>query len=166
MTTRQLLRLYPAAWRQRYEEEFLELTGDAPLTLQQAIDIVSGAIDARLRRGVASPVNAGDQNGGLMLRVLKSECRSGGLRMSRRDGLVGAALLLAVSVVFAAAGAWLRRAGYPDAAEAVLAMSFPMAMTATMPWTFMKGQPWRAQLAVVGGTMLILAAIGAVTLLF
>jgi ClpX C4-type zinc finger len=44
-----LLRLYPAWWRLRYEEEFLALLTDQPASLSTIIDIVRGALDARLR---------------------------------------------------------------------------------------------------------------------
>jgi len=43
-----LIRLYPAAWRDRYEEEFLALVEARPPTLGDRFDIVRGAFDARL----------------------------------------------------------------------------------------------------------------------
>jgi hypothetical protein len=44
-----LLRLYPAVWRDRYGAEFEALLADRPPGLLDRIDIVRGAIDARLR---------------------------------------------------------------------------------------------------------------------
>lgn len=44
-----LIRLYPAAWRARYEDEFLAVLEERPLSPFDAIDIVLGALDARLR---------------------------------------------------------------------------------------------------------------------
>jgi hypothetical protein len=46
MTT--LLNLYPRAWRERYEDEFLALLEARPPDTHDRIDIVRGAIDARL----------------------------------------------------------------------------------------------------------------------
>ena len=43
-----LLRLYPAAWRERYGDEFAELLASRPPKLRDRVDIVAGAIDARL----------------------------------------------------------------------------------------------------------------------
>jgi hypothetical protein len=43
-----LLRLYPAAWRARYELELLGLLHDRPVRLGGSVDIVLGAIDAHL----------------------------------------------------------------------------------------------------------------------
>lgn len=47
---RLLLRLYPAAWRARYEDEFLAVLEARPLSPFDAFDIGLGALDARLRR--------------------------------------------------------------------------------------------------------------------
>lgn len=41
-----LLLLYPRAWRRRYEDEFLALLEDRPLTAADLLDIVRGALDA------------------------------------------------------------------------------------------------------------------------
>lgn len=45
---RLLLRLYPAAWRARYGEEFTALLEDQPLTPRIALDTLLGALDAHL----------------------------------------------------------------------------------------------------------------------
>lgn len=44
-----LLRLYPAAWRARYEQEFLAVLEERPLSPFDVFDITLGALDARLR---------------------------------------------------------------------------------------------------------------------
>ena len=55
-----LIRLYPAAWRERYEDEFLALLEARPPTLGDRFDIVRGAIDARIhpqvRRSPDDPI--------------------------------------------------------------------------------------------------------------
>ena len=43
-----LLRLYPRHWRRRYEAEMRELLASEPRTLRLAVDLVAGAIDARV----------------------------------------------------------------------------------------------------------------------
>ena len=48
MSPRRLVALYPAPWRNRYGEEFLALLEDHPPGVFQLIDVVWGAIDARL----------------------------------------------------------------------------------------------------------------------
>lgn len=44
-----LLRLYPAAWRDRYADEFAALLDDCPSSPALVLDVVLGALDARLR---------------------------------------------------------------------------------------------------------------------
>lgn len=43
-----LLRLYPQTWRERYGEEFAALISERPPSLADRVDIVRGAVDARL----------------------------------------------------------------------------------------------------------------------
>ncbi len=43
-----LVRLYPKAWRDRYEEEFLTLLAERPPTFGDLVDTVRGAVDAHL----------------------------------------------------------------------------------------------------------------------
>jgi hypothetical protein len=43
-----LVRLYPKAWRKRYEREFEELLRERPIRLRGLVDIVLGAVDAHL----------------------------------------------------------------------------------------------------------------------
>jgi hypothetical protein len=58
-----LVRLYPRAWRERYEEEFQALLESRPPTAGDRLDIVRGAIDARLhpqvRRADPAPADGG-----------------------------------------------------------------------------------------------------------
>ena len=61
-----LIALYPRAWRDRYEDEFLRLIADRPPTIADRFDVVRGALDARLHPQVRStrdtppPVPEGD----------------------------------------------------------------------------------------------------------
>jgi hypothetical protein len=43
-----LVRLYPKAWRDRYQEEFLTLLAERPPTFADFVDTVRGAVDAHL----------------------------------------------------------------------------------------------------------------------
>ena len=53
--TMRLLRLYPRAWRDRYGDEFAELLAARPPSLRDRLDIVRGALDARVHPQVGSP---------------------------------------------------------------------------------------------------------------
>jgi hypothetical protein len=50
-----LLKLYPRPWRERYGEEFEALLADRPPTVRHRLDIVRGAIDARLHPELVNP---------------------------------------------------------------------------------------------------------------
>lgn len=43
-----LMRLYPAAWRERYETEFLQVLENRPAGFRGLLDVVLGAVDAHL----------------------------------------------------------------------------------------------------------------------
>jgi hypothetical protein len=50
-----LIALYPQTWRDRYEEEFLALLAERPPDPLDRVDIVRGAIDARLHPAPLEP---------------------------------------------------------------------------------------------------------------
>jgi hypothetical protein len=50
MSLRWVVRLYPRRWRQRYGEEFLALLESQPSSFALLVDVLAGAIDARLHR--------------------------------------------------------------------------------------------------------------------
>lgn len=50
---RRLVRLYPEAWRERYEEEFIAALEESPATIAVLLDVVLGALDAQVRPQVS-----------------------------------------------------------------------------------------------------------------
>jgi hypothetical protein len=58
-----LLRLYPRSWRERYGEEFLGLVLERPPSFADRVDIVRGAVDARLHPQLPRPDRALDRSG-------------------------------------------------------------------------------------------------------
>ncbi|MFN8623786.1 MAG: hypothetical protein U0869_23845 [Chloroflexota bacterium] len=53
-----LLRLYPSAWRDRYGDELEQVLAERPLDLMGALDLIRGALDARLHPALV-PATAG-----------------------------------------------------------------------------------------------------------
>jgi hypothetical protein len=51
---RRLVRLYPRAWRERYEEEFVAMLEHGPASARELLDVTLGALDAWLMPQVAS----------------------------------------------------------------------------------------------------------------
>lgn len=159
MTADRLLRLYPRAWRERYGEEFLEFVGPGRLRPQQVIDIVSGAVDAHLSREVRRST-APDGGGAVMLTSLKAACTRTGPRITTRDGIIGAAVMIVSSLVFVALGTVLKRQGWESASEVVISLSYSASLLLTMPFLWLKDKPWKVQAFFVGVPMLVLIGIG------
>ncbi len=162
MTAARLLRFYPHAWRQRYGEEFLSTVGPDRLSVQQIIDITSGAIDAWLSTDVRNATRAASAatNAGGTMTVRTMLCAGSQARYTKRDSLIGAAVMIGITVVMVSSATALNRAGLADAAEMLLSLSFPVSFTLSMPFWLMKGQPWKAQAVIVGLTCAILVAMG------
>ena len=71
-------------------------------TLQQMIDIVMGAIDAWLsldvRRAAKSYSTASNEGGSTLLKSMMA-CERGNFRVSIRDGLIGAGVMIVGSLI-------------------------------------------------------------------
>jgi hypothetical protein len=159
MHAKELLRWYPPAWRDRYGDEFEALLGDRSLSATEMFDVFCGAIDAWLsadvRRHTIGP--AAPAGGPMLLRALACDRHKSGV--TPRDGLVGAGVMIAFTIAFKLAVNAAMRLGYSAAADALTQLLFPVAFSASMPWWLMKGQPWKAQLVIVGGTLALLVGI-------
>jgi hypothetical protein len=162
MQAERLLRLYPPAWRARYGDEFLALAGGGPLRARQAIDIISGAIDAWLTADVrrATRVHATMIGGSARLESLTCTSRA---TVTARDAAIGATVMIGASMLFALVGLAARTRGWDTGAEVLLSLSFPAALTLSSPFWLMPAATRRAQVAVVGVTPAILGVIGGAT---
>ncbi len=160
LTPGRLLRLYPRGWRERYGDEFLETVGQGRLRIQQVVDIVSGAIDAWLSADVRDAARAGvsPAGGGTTMRKYMV-CEPGAPRYTRRDGLIGAGVMLAGTVAFSVVGILARRNGWSVTGEVLVSSGFMASLTLSMPFWLMKGQPWKAQAVIIGGTLTFLIGI-------
>ncbi len=162
MTAARMLRFYPRAWRDRYGEEFLATAGTDRLSVQQVIDISSGAIDAWLSSDVRSATRAASAatSGGRTMTMRAMICRSNNSRYTTRDSLIGAAFMIVLTAIFAFTGNALTRGGWNVTGEMLKSLSFSIPFSLSMPFWMMKGQPWKAQLVIVGGTVAFLIVIG------
>lgn len=163
MTAESLLRLYPRAWRERYGDELTELAGGGQLSAQQTIDILAGAADAWLspsvRAAVRRPASVAAKKGELMVRQLLFKCATKPANYTTRDSLIGAAIILVVSLAVVAIGKVVRAGGYPDAGDALAGMSFSAAMMLSMPFWLLKGQSRTVKTAVIVPSVIFLFLI-------
>jgi hypothetical protein len=85
MRRRWLVRLYPAAWRARYGEEFLALLADRPLGPSLLIDVLAGAVDAWVApQPMPAGVPGSTDAGGRIMGLLTRRCHSQTLTRSDR----------------------------------------------------------------------------------
>jgi hypothetical protein len=156
-----LLRLYPPAWRARYGQEFLAALEHHSLGIQGVVDILFGALDAWLSidvRNVTAARGAGSE-GELMSLKSSVLCRRESVSVTPGDALAGAAVMLVGSLIFKTL-ARASTATFPVASHVLTDLAFLGPFTLSMPFWLMKGQPWKAQTAIVGGTLAILLLIG------
>jgi hypothetical protein len=148
VSARWFLRLYPRAWRERYGDELAALVSERPLAMRDVADLIAGAIDARITEGVS------------MSAILKSRCVPSAAQSTVVDGLRGAGLLVAGSILLSAAGIAANRGGFHDAGEFVKGLAFPVALVIWSHYTYMRRQSRAAQLVITGGSLAILTLAG------
>jgi drug/metabolite transporter (DMT)-like permease len=85
-----LVRLYPRAWRNRYQDEFLAVLEVRPIGPFDAVDIVLGAMDAR-RRAIRGPGRTSQR------KEIRMSTRLGGLA-ALATGLLWFALLAVIAM--------------------------------------------------------------------
>ena len=177
MTT--LLSLYPRAWRERYEDEFIAILEARPPDAHDRIDIIRGAIDARLHpradlKGSLEPPLPVPYHGPWNIRRAGQITLIGGVVYlltiwlaingpivqddggTYRDGSAGFPTLF-LSVVLLLFGAWAVAATLPNPSSIVRAAT-AIAATAGILWA---AAPWMFPFGAVLCLGLVVLAIEA-----
>jgi hypothetical protein len=148
-----LVSLYPAAWRTRYGGEFVHVLRDQPLSLRLALDVIGGAIDARL-----SPVRS--ERGMRMTANLIKRCAVGRPTVSTADAWRGAWLMIGAALVLTGGLVGARAVFGPnDYIKAFAAMAFPALMFVMMAAMFLRDASRLAQAVIAGGVVTFFTAI-------
>ena len=159
MTAEQLVRLYPRRWRERYGEEFVETVGAKPLNVQQAVDIVSGAVDAWISFRSKTAKARTEGGGEIMVQQWKAICATNGVRYSKGDALISAGVMIGATLILVAAGIAASRLGYPEFGDALKSVALPIALTVSMPFAILKGQPKSVQTFTISfSTVMLIVA--------
>jgi len=163
MTARGLLRLYPRAWRERYGEEFLESVGDAPVSPLTALDIVAGAIDAWWSKDVRQSTAGAAVSAGGSMTVIEQIRRYSCARqeISKRDALIGAAIIVGGSFAGLALERLFIALGWPELGNAVPDVAFPAAFLVGTNAMWLNRYSWRVRLVLsaIPTAILIAASI-------
>ena len=80
-------------------------------------------------------------------------------RAQLRDALVGAAVMIVTAMIMKALATTTQQ-GFPTTSRVLKDLSFVGPFTLSMPFWLMRDQSWKAQAAIVGGTLAILIALG------
>lgn len=141
-----LVALYPASWRARYGDEFRLVLLEQRLTLLLALDVMGGAVDARLM-------------GGRMTLQMMARCAAGGPKMGTAETWRAAFVMLGMAIALAGT-MMLARATFRDGPyiDAFVQMLFPAAFLVTMPFLYMRGASRRRKILVVGVSLVIMLA--------
>lgn len=153
MKSASLLRLYPRDWRERYGDELLALVGDRSLSVRTTVDLIAGAIDARLTKGTKMPS------------VLKSVCLSRNEPQTAADGLRGAAVIIVGSLVFLGLATLARRSGWPETGDALAGISFPVSLVLMTHVMYLRKQSFAVKAVITGGTLTFLIGISIINAL-
>jgi hypothetical protein len=91
---RWLLRLYPAAWRERYGEEFSEVLAGQRASIGLVLDVIAGAIDAHMYPQIQQSDLQHAQGGDTMTFAMLQRCSVGGPKLSPSERKVASRLAI------------------------------------------------------------------------
>jgi hypothetical protein len=144
---RWFLKLYPREWRARYGDELSAMVGDRPLSLGASFDLIAGAIDARFTKGTKMPA------------ILKSACLTRNDAPTKAESLRGAAIMIVSSLALLGLATFAKREGWPETAEAVTGMSFPVSLVLMTHVMYLRKQSFAVKAVITGGTLTFLIGI-------
>lgn len=146
-----LIRLYPAAWRRRYGEEMARLIDDQPQTIRLTVDLIAGAIDARLNPQLSTEAaNAPASKGAKAVMRILTHCQPHDVTAA--DYKRSVAAMLATTILLAGLYLVLKRAfGDNPFIEAFGVSTFPVALLVSSWETYFKRYSRTARVAIIGG---------------
>jgi hypothetical protein len=153
-----LLRLYPRAWRRRYGAEVEELVASQRPSLQLAVDLIGGAIDARMKPQAFARRLEGaaiERSGGKDMVHRLRGCRDLD-NMTTREALLSAALTIGAALVVAA----IMLIGSNDLTETIGLVMFPGVLVIGMQPVLLRGHSLLVKIVMTAGPLVVLLFIG------
>ncbi len=154
-----MVRLYPAAWRERYGKEFAVIMADQRPSLGMIIDVLAGAVDAHLHPQVRSK-DAQSTKGDTMTDAMMKRCESGGPVLARQEQWTAGLGMVASTLILSTAFIVLRKI-YHDtpAVEGLGYTIFPGMLVFYAQMAYLRKRTASTQMLLVGGMMGILYLI-------
>ena len=160
---RWLLRLYPAAWRERYGEEFGAVLASQRASVGLVLDVIGGAIDAHFYPQVLTQNNSQNQNsetkqiqrGDTMTLAMLQRCAVGGPRLSRDEKRIATRLAIGTSFVLAMLYLLLTKL-YREApaVQAVIWSAILAPNIINTQMAYLRKRSWLTHAIIVGGGIL------------
>jgi hypothetical protein len=148
-----LIRLYPRAWRARYGEELTALVANEAPTMRLVVDLVAGAIDARLNPQALPHRTASVlDEGGTTMRKMIAHCYPS--EISPAEQWKSAAWMLGGTVVLSVVYIALRRQfGETLVIDAFGTAVFPITVLFALRNTYFKPYSLAARTVMIVGLM-------------
>lgn len=143
-----VVKLYPRAWQARYGGELAALLAEQKMTFGTLIDLVGGALDARL-----SPQKTTRDFGDDPMNAERwlPRCVTGCPKLATRQSLVSAAATILVTLALTTGHLLLKKAyGATPAIEAIQISVFPVILLITTTSLYIAQRSWRTQVAFLG----------------
>ena len=148
---RWLVRLYPAAWRQRYGDEFAAVLAEQRGSLGLVIDVVGGAADAWMHPQVTKQVSQGEET---MTNAMIKRCAMGGPRLSARDQII-TGLWTALGILVLSVAYVMARKVHPGvpSVEAINYMAVPGMFAVSLQVAYLRKYRASTQVAMIVGAL-------------
>ena len=149
-----LVRLYPAAWRQRYGQEFASVLESQRPSVGLIVDVLGGAVDAWLHPQIRNPQQEVTGGEATMTNEMIMRCTAGGPKLSQRDQVVGSATMMIGALVMATAYVvltWLYHSR--PAVQALGYMAVPGMFQLYANTAYLRRRPISTQIVITGGTL-------------
>lgn len=149
-----LLQLYPAAWRERYGEEFAVVLARQRASLGLVVDVLGGAMDARLHPQVPHSQSKQNKREDTMTSEMLERCAAGGPKLSRRDEWIAGTGMILASLMMSTAYVVLRKLYHArPAVEALGYMLLPFMLLSYTQMAYLRRRSAAVQGILIGGTL-------------
>jgi len=153
-----LIRLYPRAWRARYGDELASLVAAERPTLRLALDLIAGAIDARVNRQPLPGDAGSSDHRGVAMRQAILHCEP--VHVTRAESLRSAAVMIGATVLLAGVSLALKSwFGKTPLVEAFMTSTFPLAFLVGVSGTYFKPYTRSARAIIIGTVALLVFLI-------
>ncbi len=155
-----LLRLYPAAWRERYGGEVAAMLAAEPMSARVVLDLLAGAVDARVSPQSIVTLSSSRE------KTMKTFCGTA-TDIAFRDRVTSAIWIVAGTAVLTWLAIGLRQVfGRALPITTLRYAAFPLALLWASRWTTMKPYSRAAQAVILGGTAIVVIVMCALAASF